>query len=406
MKKPTLNDNHWTTKPQFLTKLLFWIFMACLALGQLQRIQLTPQISFFLHECLMIGIIGLTWFPQSPWRNTLGKILQPATYRHLPHLSILMFALYVLIQTIVLSLLDFQVLPLLYLLRLSVYLFFIYTVKVLGQLHILSSELLKSSLIAVTGAIAVFGLAQYLLIPDTRFLFQFGWDDHYFRLISTLFDPNYTAVILVLGLLFVLMNRKKFTVRHLQLSVLFLITMLLTYSRAGYLAFVAGMVTLAVVSKRYLVLLFIPLLLFALPFLPRPGGEGVKLERTASITARLNSNQDVLQSLTPLTVLFGQGAYRNVETGKAGTPNRATTADNSYLFILQSVGVVGMLLLIPTIQAGSTVVRKNVLLLPLLLTAGTHALFNNTIFYPWVLLMLPLMCLSLMAGKKRSAFPH
>ena len=46
------------------------------------------------------------------------------------------------------------------------------------------------------------GLGQYIFLPDTRFLLSYGWDEHYWRLIGTVLDPNYMGVMMGMIVLF------------------------------------------------------------------------------------------------------------------------------------------------------------------------------------------------------------
>src|SRR3989304_8999963 len=72
----------------------------------------------------------------------------------------------------------------------------LYLLRFLAYSLLLNIKIDRKYLLFFSSAIAVFGLAQYILIPDTRFLAVLNWDDHYYRLLSTLLDPNFTGIIL------------------------------------------------------------------------------------------------------------------------------------------------------------------------------------------------------------------
>ncbi|MFH1656290.1 MAG: hypothetical protein ABH956_00775, partial [Candidatus Nealsonbacteria bacterium] len=65
------------------------------------------------------------------------------------------------------------------------------------------------SLIVVSFFIAIFGWFQYLIYPDLRSLIALGWDDHLFRIVGTLIDPTFTAILLVFGVILSLIKYQK-----------------------------------------------------------------------------------------------------------------------------------------------------------------------------------------------------
>ena len=76
-----------------------------------------------------------------------------------------------------------------------------------------------------------------------------GWDDHLYRLIGTFLDPGFTAIILVFGFLTSLAYYLKpaapkggFKNKYfLLISIFLFVSILFTYSRAGYIALIVGM---------------------------------------------------------------------------------------------------------------------------------------------------------------------
>src|SRR3989344_4058350 len=98
----------------------------------------------------------------------------------------------------------------------------------------------------VTLVFAIFGLGQYLISPDMRFLYYSGWDDHYYRLTGLFLDPGYTGLWLVWGLILWLNEYVKDSDKwqiHLGKTVAMIVLVVsvgLTFSRASYLAAVTG----------------------------------------------------------------------------------------------------------------------------------------------------------------------
>ncbi len=68
-------------------------------------------------------------------------------------------------------------------------------------------EMLNRLLTIAVAVVAFAGLLQYLFLPDVSFLSALNWDNHYFRLVSTFFDPGFTGAILVLGTIFLYLKQ-------------------------------------------------------------------------------------------------------------------------------------------------------------------------------------------------------
>lgn len=226
-------------------------------------------------------------------------------------------------------------------------------------------------------ALAVFGLLQYLFVPDTRFLASLNWDDHYYRLISTVFDPNFLGLIFVLGLIL-------FKLQILPSLILF-VALLLTYSRSSYLALISVGFYIALLKKKFKIFIFAFLvLIFTLYLLPRPGGEGVKLERWFSVEQRLANYREGVR-LWRQAPVFGLGFntlryYRNDLTSHA-----AAGLDSSLLFILASAGVLGSLAYLNWLKSLWPV---SLLVKLSLVAVLVHSLFQNSLFYPLIMIWL------------------
>lgn len=217
----------------------------------------------------------------------------------------------------------------------------------------------------------ILALIQYLLLPDLRIYKNLGFDDHYYRLAGTLLDPNFTGAILTTLLVFLLLAKKYLA------SFLVLLSLALTFSRASYLSFI-GALSFFVLQKKYIKLsLVLPLLGIVIYFAPKPFGEGVNLFRTYSITSRLVSLNDGLK-------LFLDSPVFGVGFGHLINPlGQKISVDNSYVYILASTGLLGLVSFILVIFAilKTTIKNTHLLLLPILI----HSLFNNSFFYIWIM---------------------
>lgn len=272
------------------------------------------------------------------------------------------------------------------------------------------SRLYTLLLIGFGGLIGIWGLLQYYLLPDTRFLKTFGWDDHYYRLISTLFDPGFTGLILVITIIAVLflswqelkLSAAQRWLQWCQVIGLIALTaaLLLTYSRASFVAFgvAATWCGWHVWRQNHqwrlgLVALIFAVMLGGLPFLPHPTGEGVDLTRTSTINSRIDTNRMALRQLSSTQWWLGSGLFAGKPAAvNPELPDHAQLPDNILVTLLTGIGLGGLLIwakigLLPAFRA---VTQSPVWLQAMWLAVLTHSFFNNSLFQPhiWLLLML------------------
>ena len=242
---------------------------------------------------------------------------------------------------------------------------------------------------------AVFAWLQYFIFPDLTYLKFIGWDDHLGRLVGTYLDPAFTGMIFVAGFLAAFMKyiRGKRGI-YLILSVFFLLSLLFTYSRASYLALLTGLILILFLKKKIKPVIFTILAVFILllPFLPRGEGEGVRLERTRSITFRLNNYRETIQIIRKAP-LFGIG-YNNlcwVRTemfSDSVASHSCSGSDSSILLVMATSGIVGLLVFINI----SILIYRNIsddyygdLAKAFLFALFFHSMFSNSLFYPWLM---------------------
>ena len=130
--------------------------------------------------------------------------------------------------------------------------------------------------------------------------------------------------------------------------------------------------------------------------LPRPGGEGVKLERQSTIWARINNYKESIQFFWEKPV-FGQGfntlRYVKRDKGLLGEDDWRRThsgagVDSSLLFTLATTGVVGLVVYLDLLEKmikQSLKEKKGILLA----SGGAiliHSMFNNSLFYSFIML--------------------
>lgn len=366
--------------------------------GQLTRFQLNlAEMNLYLTDILTAFLVVL-WFGV---HLVLRKsFLWPPLTR-----QVLLFSLIACLSLLVNSLLHLEgrerVVAWLYLVRWIFYTGFYFVAFDLANSLANFKMEVKNVLLGVGLLLAFFGLIQYFFLPDTRFLESFGWDPHYYRLISTFFDPGYTGIILALSMIllftFYFSSKDKREKKiYVVCGLIVYIALALTYSRASYLAYLVGLTSVAYVLRkpRFLagaVILF----LITIFLLPRPGGEGVRLERESTARFRVINWQQTFQ-ISKDNWLLGVGfnAYRYSQRDYSFLPlanwrasHAGGGADSSLLFVFATTGILGLLAylwfwgkaLFTSYRYGQLLVLATILAL------GVHSFFVNSLFYPWVM---------------------
>ena len=326
-----------------LNKVLLPLFFGSLALGELQRL---PGLPLYAHDFILAGLLLVNW------RRL--KLFRP----------VLWFGLAGLLSLILSGFKPGG----------------LYLVRFLTYSLLINLAVKPIYLLGFSSALAGLGLIQYLVVPDTRFLLSLNWDDHYYRLLSTLFDPNFTGIILVLGLVLIYFTRP----RDWWLYLLHFSALLLTYSRSSYLALVSAMVAVAIFKKNYKIILVILVFLASLVFLPRPGGDGVKLERLFSARQRLDNYREGI-GLWQQSPVFGLG-FNSLRYYRGDPDSHAAAGlDSSLIFVLATTGVLGFLAYLNLLK---NLWGKSLLVKITLMALLVDSLFINSLFYAFVMIWL------------------
>lgn len=313
-----------------------------------------------------------------------------------------------------------------YLLRLTSYILLIIPLMNLlsNQKRFLILELIFSGFIFV-----FFGYIQYFYYPSLRNLYYLGWDEHLYRLFSTFLDPNFAGGFIVLIIfLYSFFFFNYFYNAGIKLRILFIAgylflvpSLLLTYSRSSFISFiVAFIIFLMLIDKKRLLLVFFLAFLLSFIFLPKNlGGEGVKLLRTASITARLNEYQNALAIFSQNSVLgIGYNSLRfvSLEYGFLSrkdflSSHAGSGVPNSFLLILVTSGMVGFFVFVDfifNILKRILIIMKNKKFTPLSFSVFSSfiailisSLFENTLLYAPIMLWLVIITGILFSEKIR-----
>lgn len=377
----------------FLPQKILWIFVGLFSLGQLQRVEISPAVAFYFHDLFILGWLSFFFIFK---KDFFQKIINDYFKKLKKNIWLKIFSTILLISLITTFwyCLNFQTLvPLLYLCRLIVYVIFATSIYYFLNNSRSENFYLKIQYLTASSIIAILGLIQLILLPDVRFLYLFGWDDHYYRLISTLFDPAFTGLILLMGLLFSLKLKSSGKIIYLP-QLLLIVAILFTYSRATYLAGVGALIyywlsqpnyknqNFQIVKKVGTVFLIIVFSSVALQFFK--GGEGTNLLRTSTIYARIENIKNYLQQLDAPTLLVGKGWF-TFPVQKSGISNHSRVPDNSIILLINNLGVPGLILFSFSIFK---LVWKKIKFHPeltsVIIAIIIHSQFNNAVFQPFV----------------------
>ncbi|OGD62685.1 hypothetical protein A2160_03905 [Candidatus Beckwithbacteria bacterium RBG_13_42_9] len=281
---------------------------------------------------------------------------------------------------------------------------------------------IEEYLLLAGGVGVTLGLTQYVLFPNAWPLTAGQWDPHVGRIIGTFLDPGFTGLIYVLliSLLLVKVWNKNFQAKKnylfYGLLIVAYLALLLTYSRSCYVAFVVGLAIFSLVKRagKFFVIT-LAIFLVSLTLLPRPQGEGTKLERESTIWSRLENYQQAWQIIKGHPV-FGVGfnlyRYEQRNQGFLGAKWEISHAgagtDNSFLFVWATTGIFGLgiyLWLWWRIILLGWLNRFQNFGLVLLTSSGSvvvHSFFNNSLFYAWVMIWIWILIGLTERGKRKN----
>ncbi|SRR5260221_410981 len=258
------------------------------------------------------------------------------------------------------------------------------------------------------GAILLVGFVQYFFYPSLANLKYAGWDQHLYRLFSTFLDPNFTGAFLVLYFLFCgdwLLHVKKILEKFLLIvvEITTLLAIFLTYSRAAYLMLIVGTISYLWLKgyKKWIVTTCIVGILIGILVLGlvQKKSEGTNLFRTVSTFARVGNAQNAL-TIFQRSPLIGIGfdSYRYMQRKYGFVVNDAghggAGADNSFLFVLATTGIIGLVAYCGVwwslLKRGLQ--KKSYFVVSSMLALFVGSLFNNLLFYPflmyWIFLLI------------------
>lgn len=330
-------------------KILISLIILSLSLGQLGRINVgTHIVGIYIWDILIVIFLLLYLFTK---KSVVNLKSAPMFYRLL-----CLFLIWCIVPAInsikyigISS--DFMI-SVSYLIRLMAYTLFGFVLFVEMRNKLFLKTIIVSSF--VTGLIiSLLGFIQLILFPDLSKLdVSLMWDPHKNRLVSTLLDPNFTSIILLICLSFGLLLLKQYRGKKILLGMLVILcAIFLTYSRSGWLAL--GVFILIIGALRYRWLLLVSFLLFfsSYFFVPRIQTRLVGItDPSDSFYHRFESWNNALTVINQEPLIgLGYNSYRYIQSSLGlfdynnDLGNRSGAGvDSSLLLIWATTGILGL----------------------------------------------------------------
>lgn len=254
--------------------------------------------------------------------------------------------------------------------------------------------------------LAVLGLFQYVLYPSLQNLSYLGWDPHYYRVFSTLLDPNFAGILFVftlclgLGLWNIQKNNRWWLIFFEGIT---LLALLLTYSRSSYVALLASVLIWIIMQRKWKWgALGMAAFVLAILLLPQHGLDVLRLTRLDSTVARIGNWKESVVVIRQSPVLgHGFNTLRFLrehgrEIGDGVIISKAGAGmDSSILFVAATTGLVGLgfygwlwysaITLVGRLRTKAMSPLAQAYLMTLV-ALFVHSLFVDSAFYPWVML--------------------
>jgi len=380
---------------------LFVLLLIGLPLGEFSRVTILPNISFtFLDIIVLLGF--------SSW--VIAKFVKksrPTSLQSYAYIAVVaVFALSLLSNIISLTVPKAFVSSL-YIVRWICYsgIFFLVAQESRKRKQSISYLLIFSGTLLVAG-----GYMQFFFYPALRNLLYFGWDEHFYRMFGSFFDPNFFGLFLSLFFLYIISLTFSLvpTKQKIQFVTLFLIAtatfiaIFLTYSRTALIALSVGLIILFW-NRHFWRWIWIFLIagtitaFFVFPLISKQA-LGNNLFRTASTDARIGSAKDALTIFMDNPVMgIGFNAYRFAMYRHKFLPGNsiledhgASGVDSSILLILATSGVLGFVTYsgFLLIHVKKLLESKEKIGIATLVTVYVGSFFVNALFYPFIIVWL------------------
>ena len=282
--------------------------------------------------------------------------------------------------------------------------YFLISVVALNVIKINEIESWLKAILVFGTIFTLIGLIQLLTFPDLRLLTIFGWDPHSTRLVSSLVDPNFTGGLLALFFTVSLsLYVFKKDAAYLLLSILFLASLILTFSRSAYLALTVATIVIGAFKSPRLIFAILLIFLVSLALISKSRERvvaGLTLDETAR--ARIESWQNAY-SIFSKNILFGVGfntfRYVQIQAGAFSIDNpqgghSGAGVDSSILFVAATTGIFGLgtfilflISIFKTIFKGIENSYIKLITFTSIILLLVHSQFVNSLFFPQIMII-------------------
>lgn len=376
-------------------RVIILLLFASLLWGQLGSLPLVPGVTVYLHDIVLFLLFSWTVYKTIVTkRATLPMLVLPIlSFVAVAGVSLLLNRNRLPSSDILISSL--------YIVRWILYAC-LYGVVVQ---RIVPSRLWLWCLYGTGIGFALLGLAQYILYPSLQNLSYLGWDPHYYRVFSSLLDPNFTGILLVLTLLLGVGFWETYARSRVWIAlgqIISFYTLLLTYSRSSFLALIAGGIVWVFIRRQWrLAVLMMIFFVSIIPLLPQHGLDVLQWNRKNTTVARIgNWNKSILLIADSSIIGYGFNTLRYVQRENDWVNDGLTISkaaagvDSSILFIWATTGVIGFFaygyIWYRAVRMAADPKKSRTpwgaVYFMSLVAIAVHSLFVNSAFYPWVLL--------------------
>lgn len=257
--------------------------------------------------------------------------------------------------------------------------------------------------------LATLGLLQLIFVPTLIPWTEYGWDPHYYRVFSTLLDPNFAGGFFVLTLILLINRLTKNPSKVLIIgSLITAVAAIATFSRSVGLMLGTCLLVLAIFSnsKALRIAITIIIIIFIASFTVY-SFTASHADRWKSASYRLISWQQGINIVEKSPFLgIGFNSYRYAlrqfhlaEDNYIQGARSASGSDSSLIFVAATTGIVGLgaylafifILLKQSWQSFQKGQQLGLVLLAGLSGLLIHSVFINSLFYPWFLIWIILI---------------
>ncbi|MBI2414679.1 O-antigen ligase family protein [candidate division WWE3 bacterium] len=398
-----------------ITIILFKLSLFTLCLGQLAILARLGDFKLYVFDLVvsLYAVLGCYLFIVVKKNFYIGK----------PYVYFIFFVAWAILTLPfgLTNLNDSQVLAsIFYLARFIIYLVAVLVTSNLLKMNILGQKTFLTHLFNSSLFIAVAGFVQLILIPDfTKLDPILGLDPHKNRLASTFLDPNfaggYLSLVVAIAIGSYLFEFYRWDIKRFILYILIPISAIfLTFSRSSWAMLAVSIFIYGIFKSRVLLILSLLIIFGAYFAVPRVQTRISGITDPADSAAfRLTSWQNAI-SISKDNLLFGVGYntyryiqrdYGFIEAGESGG-NSGAGADSSLLLVLATTGLVGFVFFVfPIFKVvlEAFFVKWNLVLISVFGSLLLHSQFVNSLFYPPMLFIWPiLMDLNLLKVTKKT----